>query len=117
MKDLRIFLEHRTINEITIKCDQTGKDIEPEYTIYDEQSLQTIVNKYKQNKEQFENLNIYFVKLNSQHKWIAKTGIPYKIDMGRMNDKFLSSDKIDYAYDDIITLLEDGDLMIIFCKK
>ena len=39
MKDLKLFLEHRTIDQVTIKCEQTGEEIKPEYTIYDEESL------------------------------------------------------------------------------
>ena len=116
MKDIRIFLEHRTIDQIIIKCEQTGEEIKPEYTIYDKDSLNDLIRKYKLNKEQFDNLDIYLVKLIG-NKWIAKTKTKYNIDLGRMNDKFLSSDKIDYSYDDIVMLLEDKDMMIIFLKN
>lgn len=116
MKDLKLFLEHRTIDQVIIKCDQTNKEINPEYIIYDEESLTDLIRKYKLNKNQFDNLDIYLVKLIG-NKWIAKTKTKYNIDLGRMNDKFLSSDKIDYSYDDIVMLLEDKDMMIIFCKN
>ena len=116
MKDLKLFLEHRTIDQVTIKCEQTGEEIKPEYTIYDEESLTDLIRKYKLNKDQFDNLDIYLVKLIG-NKWIAKTKTKYNIDLGRMNDKFLSSDKMDYSYDDIVMLLEDQDMMIIFCKN
>ena len=65
MKDIRIFLEYRTVNEVKIKCSQTGEEINPEYTVYDETSLNSVISRYKQNKEQFKDLsifsNIYFL--------------------------------------------------------
>ena len=124
MKDIRIFLEHRTINEILehrtlneikIKCSKTGQEIDPEYTVYDEESLNSIISRYKQNKEQFNDLNIFFCQLKG-NSWIAKTDTVYTMNLSRMNDKFLSSDNIDYSFDDIINLIEDGNTMLIFVK-
>ena len=56
MKDIRIFLEYRTVNEVKIKCSQTGEEITSEYTVYDETSLNSVISRYKQNKEQFKDL-------------------------------------------------------------
>ena len=39
------------------------------------------------------------------------------MDLGRMSDKFLSSDKANYSFDDIIKLMEDGNTMLIFIKN
>ena len=55
MQNLKMFLEYRTVNEVVIKCSETGKEINPEYTICDEESLNDLINRYKQNKQQFEN--------------------------------------------------------------
>ena len=115
MKELRLFLEHRTINSISIKCSKTGQEIEPEYTIYDEESLKSIINRYKQNKDQFDDLHIFFCSLKG-NSWVAKTDTEYIMDLSRISDKFLSSGKVDYSYDDIVTLIEDGDVMLIFVK-
>lgn len=115
MKDLKLFLEHRTTNEIKIKCSKTGQEIDPEYTVYDEESLNQLITRYKQNKEQFEDLKIFFCYLKG-NSWIAKTGIEYVMNLSRMNDKFLSSGKVDYSFDDVIALLEDGDTMLIYMK-
>ena len=115
MKSLRMFLEYRTVDQIKFKCATTGKVIEPLYYIYDEQSLQNIVNKYKQNKEQFNDTSIFFAKPQG-NSWSVKTSTNYTIDISRMSDKFLSSGTVDYSYDDIVSLLEDGDTMIVFVK-
>ena len=116
MKDIRIFLEHRVVNEIKIKCSKTGQEIDPEYTVYDEESLNSIISRYKQNKEQFDDLYIFFCHLKG-NSWIAKTDIVYTMNLSRMNDKFLSSNKIDYSFDDIVNLIEDGNTMLIFVNK
>jgi hypothetical protein len=116
MKDLRIFLEHRTVNEVKIKCSQTGEEIHPEYIVYDETSLNSVISRYKQNKEQFKDLSIFFCHLKG-NSWVAKTKVEYTMDLGRMSDKFLSSGKVDYSFDDVITLMEDGDTMLIFTKN
>ena len=116
MKDIRIFLEYRTVNEVKIKCSQTGEEINPEYTVYDETSLNSVISRYKQNKEQFKDLSIFFCHLKG-NSWIAKTKVEYTMDLGRMSDKFLSSDKVNYSFDDIIKLMEDGNTMLIFIKN
>ena len=46
-----------------------------------------------------------------------KTKVEYTMDLGRMSDKFLSSDKVNYSFDDIIKLMEDGNTMLIFIKN
>ena len=115
MKDLRLFLEHRTINEIKIKCEQTGKEIEPEYTIYDKFSLDEFIKKYKANKDQFNKYSFNFAYLKGNN-WIVKSDNSYILDITRINDKFLSSDSKEYSYDDIIKMLEDGNIILIITK-
>ena len=112
MISLRTFLEHRVSDQIKFKDNKTNKEIVPSYIIYDEESLQSILNRYKQNKESFKDLSIYFA-YNKNNSWIIQTNLEYNIDISRINDKFLYSNKIDYGYDDIVSLLEDGKLMIV----
>jgi hypothetical protein len=116
MKDIRIFLEHRIVNEIKIKCSQTDKEIDPEYVIYDEDSLNSVISLYKQNTEQFNDLSIYFCKQKG-NSWIANTNIEYIMDLSRMMDKFMSSCKQSYSYDDILSILNNDNIMIIFIKN
>ena len=116
MQNLKMFLEYRTVNEVVIKCSETGKEINPEYTIDDEESLNDLINRYKQNKQQFENASIFFCYLKG-NTWIAKTKINYSLDLGRISDKFLSSGKVNYSLDDVKSLVESGDTMIIFVNK
>lgn len=114
MKDLRLFLEHRTKDQIKIIDNKTNKELNPEYSIYDENSLQSFINKYKLNKDQFKDYQIYFAYIKD-NTWVVKTSIKYQLNLGRVNDKFLSNGTIDYSYNDIVNLL-DGDLMIIIIK-
>jgi len=115
MKDLKMFLEHRTINEVKFKCEKTGEEMNPEYTVYDKESLDDFIKKYKLNKEQFEHYSFYFAQLKGNH-WVVKTNTPCEFNIIRMNDKFLSTGTIDYSYDDVITLTEDGDTMLVITK-
>ena len=112
MKDLRLFLEHRTTDLIKFKCEQTNKEINPFYYIYDKESLDNFINKYKLHKEQFKDSRYYFAVKNKNY-WKVQTKVNYTFDVSRRIDKFLSSDKISYSYDDVISLIEDGDKMLV----
>ena len=48
MQNLKMFLEYRTVNEVVIKCSETGKEINPEYTIYDEESLNDLIKPFNE---------------------------------------------------------------------
>lgn len=113
MKDIRLFLEHRTVDEIKLKCSQTGEEIDPIYVAYDKDSLDEIIQQYKQNKNGFDNLSIFFAYLKG-NSWIVKTKINYTMNIDRIQDKFLSSKNVDYSYDDIISLISDDDIMVIY---
>lgn len=117
MKSLTQFVfEYRVKNEISIKCEQTKEEIDPDYVIYDKSSLDEFIQKYKNNKEVYDDKIFFFIEQKG-NDWLAKTKTEYHIDVYRMTDKFLSSDKQSYSYDDLLSILENGDKMIIIVDK
>ena len=112
MKSLQLFLEYRTASEIKYIIDKTNKQVNPEYEIYDEDSMTLFINRYKQNKDQFSDYHIYFCQLKG-NVWVINTKVDFDIDLGRMNDKFLSSKRVDYSYDDVLSLLDDQNMLVV----
>lgn len=113
MKSLKQFIfEHRVKDEIVIKCEQTKEEIDPEYVIYDKASLDDFIQKYKNDKDNWQNKQLYIIEQKG-NDWIAKTKSALKIDIYRMVDSFLSSNDIKYSYNDIVDILEGGEKMLI----
>lgn len=113
MKSLKEFiLEHRTKDTINIKCEQSGELIDPEITIYDKSSLDNFIQKYKNDKDNWQDKKLYIIEQKG-NDWIAKTKTSLKIDIYRMTDSFLSSNDMKYSYDDIVDILENGEKMLI----
>ena len=110
MKSLKMFLESRTSNEMKVICKLTKKPCNVLYYAYDKDSLDLLEQKIKD--DQYEEQNIYIAKQEG-NKWIAYTNNIYNLNAGRKFDKYLCSDTIDYSYDDIVMLLEDGDIMLV----
>lgn len=113
MKSLKQYIfEYKTKDEITIKCEKTNQVIDPEYTIYDKSSLDAIIQRYKNDKDNWQNKSFYFIELKGKD-WVAHTNNEYKMDIYRMTDSFLKSSKDKYSYDDSVRSLEEGDKMLI----
>lgn len=115
MKTLKLYLESK-VEKIKFKCEQTGKEIEPIYVALSKESLDSIIQKYKLNKEQFNDLLI-FLSVEQNNSWIVKTKTNYKLDISRTNDKFISSNNINYSYDDVINMIENENKMLVFVKE
>lgn len=117
MKSLKQFVfEYRVKNEITIKCEQTKEVIDPEYVIYDQESLDDYVQKFKNNKENFEN-KAYFFVIQKGKDWLAQTKHEFQMNVDRATDKFLTDDNQVCSYDELVKLLETGEKMLIVVEK
>lgn len=113
MKSLSMFLESRMADEILIKSNVTNDVVDYDYIAYDKESLDDIIQKHKLSKQQFSQASIFFTTQKNNKYWVAHTDVDYQMDISRMQDKFIYSDKVEYSYDDIIDLLDDG-MMILF---
>lgn len=113
MKSLKQFIfEYKTKDEVYIKCEQTGEVIDPELTIYDKSSLDNFIQKYKNNKDNWQDKSLCLVQQKG-NDWTARTKNALKIDIYRMTDSFLSSQKDKYSYNDVVDLLEQGEMLIV----
>lgn len=113
MKTLtQLISEYKTKDETVIKCKKTGEVIDPEYVIYDKSSLDKYIQDYKNNKDNWKEKSFYTVQQKGSD-WTADTQNPLNLNIYRMTDQFLSSEKAKWSYDDICKMLDEGIMLIV----
>lgn len=104
MKSLIQYIkEGRTIDQIVIK-DTDGNDIDSTDYAYDKESLERIIN---------NNEDVYIAKIKNKSTWTVDTNEIFKISKFRQDNNFMMSDNRKYSKQEIIELLEEGNIMIV----
>ena len=104
MKSLVEYIkEGRTIDQIVIK-DIDDNDINSTDYAYDKESLERIIN---------NNEEVYIAKIKNKSTWTVDTNEIFKISKFRQDNNFMMSDDRKYSKQEIIELLEEGNIMIV----
>lgn len=104
MKSLTQYIkEGRTIDQIVIK-DTDGNDIDSIDYAYDKESLERIIN---------NNEEVYIAKIKNKSTWTVDTNEIFKISKFRQDNNFMMSNNRKYSNQEIIELLEEGNIMIV----
>ena len=118
MKDLVTYiLEGRTINEIKIKDVASNKEIEPKMYAFDKNSLDKLIEKYKNNNEYWNDKSIHLTSVKNKSTWEIDSTEEYKFKVYQQNDDFFYSDNNTFTYDDLIDMIENESKMIIVINK
>ena len=120
MKDLRVFLEGKTIEEVTVKDIKTNKEVDVVYYCYDKESLDDIVlNKYKNVGKYWIDKGFFLAKLKNKSTWTIDTDEEWNIHTWRPNGDFIerNENEEEYTYDELLELLDKGETMLVVINK
>lgn len=120
MKDLRVFLEGKTIEEVIVKDIKTNKEVDVVYYCYDKESLDDIVfNKYKNVGKYWIDKGFFLAKLKNKSTWTINTDEEWNIHTWRPNGDFIerNENEEEYTYDELLELLDKGETMLVVINK
>ena len=118
MKDLRTYIiEGRTMDTVQVKDTASNRTVEPKMYAYDKESLDKLIDKYKNNSEYWEDKGIYLTSSKNKSTWEVDTTEEFKFKVYQQNDEFFYSDNNTFTYDDLIGMLDGQGKMIVVLKK
>jgi len=118
MKNLITYiLEGRSIDSVKLKCEVSGKEIEPSLYAYDKESLDKLIDKIKHNDEYFKDKGIYLAKLKNKSSWICYTTEEFRVKIYNLDNDFFYSDDHSYSYQNILDMIESNETMVVVVKK
>ena len=109
MINLKIFLEHRTTDEIKIYFG--SKEIFPSKYAYDKESLDLFIDFYKKYENELSHQEIRLCKLNG-NKWKVLKNICL-FDFIKINNEFLTFGNKYYSYNELVDLLNTNKYILI----
>lgn len=118
MKHLKDFiLEGRTIDEVKVKDTVTNKEVTPVLYAYDKDSLDKLIDKYKNTSEYWEDKGIYLTSNKNKSTWEVDTTEEYKFKVYQKDQDFFYSDNTSFTYDDLLGMINDEEKMIVVLNK
>ena len=119
MKDLKLFLEGKTIEEVTVKDVKTKKKVDVVYYCYDKESLDKVTSQYEHVGKYWIGKYFYLARLKNKSTWTIDTDEKWNVHTWRPNGDFLERDENEeeYTYKELIELLDKGDTMLIVINK
>lgn len=104
MKSLRQYIsEARAIDQIEIK-DSKGDIVNATEYAYDKESFEKMVDKYD---------SLFIATMKNKSTWTVDTDNSFKIYNYRQDDGFMVNKDERYSKDEIISLIENGNIMVI----
>lgn len=122
MKDLRLFLEGRTVDEVTVKDIKTNKKVDVVYYCYDKESLDKVSKQYEHVGKYWIDKGFFLATLKNKSTWVVDMDKEFEMHTWQPNGEFIKfEDEIDndesYTYKELVDLLEKGDTMLIVINK
>ena len=93
MKDLRLFLEGKTIEEITVKDVKTKKKVDVVYYCYDKDSLDKVTDQYEHVGKYWIDKYFYLARLNNISTCTIDTDDEWNIHTWLTNGLLLECDE------------------------
>lgn len=119
MKDLRNYIiEGRTIDTIKVKTNK-GKELEPVYYAYDEESLDKLIEKVKYTRQYWIDKGIYLSTLKNKSTWEVDIDNEYNFHIYQPGADFFYCDDNEESYtrQDILDLFDNEETMIVVLNK
>ena len=119
MKDLKLFLEGKAIEEVTVKDVKTKKKVDVVYYCYDKESLDKVTAQYEHVGKYWIDKYFYLARLKNKSTWTIDTDEEWNVHTWRPNGDFLERDENEeeYTYKELIELLDEGETMLIVINK
>ena len=109
MKDLKVFLEGRTVDEITVKDVNSNKIVDVIYYCYDKESLDKLSKQYDK--------GFFLASLKNKSTWVTDINKEFKLNTWQPNGEYFKCGNKSYTYKELIELLEKGETMLIVINK
>ncbi len=119
MEDLKIFLEGKTIDEVTVKDIKTNKKVNVAYYCYDKESLDKVSKQYESVGKYWIDKYFYLATLKNKSTWVVNLDEEYSMNIWQSNGKFIycKENEYQYTYEELIDLLEEGKTMLVVINK
>ena len=119
MKDLKLFLEGKTIEEVTVKDVKTKKKVDVAYYCYDKESLDKVTDQYEAVGKYWKDKGFFLARLKNKSTWTIDTDEEYHVHTWRPNGDFIerNENEEEYTYKELLELLDEGETMLIVINK
>ena len=119
MKDFKLFLEGRTVDEVIVKDVKTKKKVDVAYYCYDKESLDKVTDQYEHVGKYWIDKGFFLATLKNKSTWVVDMDKEFKMHTWRPNGDFIERDENEeeYTYKELIELLEKGETMLIVINK
>ena len=118
MQDLKLFLEGRTIDEVTVKDIKTNKKVDVAYYCYDKESLNKVSYQYEHVGKYWIDKGFFIAILKNKSTWVVNTNKEFEMHTWQPNGEYLKyNNKEKYTYKELLELLEQGETMLIVVNK
>ena len=119
MKSLKLFLEGKTIEEVTVKDINTKKKVDVVYYCYDKESLDKVTDQYEHVGKYWVDKGFFLATLKNKSTWVVDMNKEWNVHTWRPNADFIEHDENEeeYTYKELVELLENGEMMLIVVNK
>ena len=119
MKNLKLFLEGRTVDEVTVKDIKTNKKVDVVYYCYDKESLDKVSKQYEHVGKYWIDKGFFIATLKNKSTWVVDMNKEFHMHTWRPNGDFIEYDdnEEEYTYKELIELLDKGETMLIVINK
>ena len=117
MKDLKLFLEGKTIEEVTVKDVKTKKKVDVVYYCYDKESLDKVIKQYESVGKYWKDKGFFLATLKNKSTWVVDMDKEFNMHTWRPNGDFIDNNKEEYTYKELLELIEQGETMLVVINK
>ena len=119
MKDIRIFLEGKTVDEVIVKDIKTNKKVDVVYYCYDKESLDKVSKQYEHVGKYWKDKGFFLATLKNKSTWVVDMNKKFEIHTWQPNGEYLKCEDTEeeYTYKELIELLEKGETMLVVINK
>jgi hypothetical protein len=119
MKDIRIFLEGKTVDEIVIKDIKTKKEVDVVYYCYDKESLYKVSDQYERVGKYWIDKGFFLATLKNKSTWVVDMDKEFHMNTWRPNADFIecNDNEEEYTCNELLELLEKGETMLVVVNK